>query len=82
MLPCLHKFCVKLQKSAGSLTKIGKEGWNIYNLNIMENDLLGGATSQTGIFSFPELEAVATVYFREAFFVFLLLCASGERDLM
>ena len=53
-------------KSAGSLTKTGKEGWNIYDLNIMENDLLGGATSQTGIFSFPELQAVAAVYFREA----------------
>ena len=67
MLPCLHKFCVKLQKSAGSLTKTGKEGWNIYDLNIMENDLLGGATSQTGIFSFPELEAVAAVYFKRCF---------------
>ena len=55
MLPCLHIFCVKLQKSAGSLTKTGKEGWNIYDLNIMENDLLGGATSQTGIFLFLRL---------------------------
>ena len=83
MLPCLHKFCVKLQKSAGSLTKTGKEGWNIYDLNIMENDLLGGATSQTGIFSFPELEAVARPFILEKLSSSsYMLCASGERDLM
>ena len=48
MLPCTNS--VRNSKSAGGLTKTAKERWNIYDLTIMENDLLGGATFRTGFF--------------------------------